>query len=282
MLRCAEQRARRPVLDDDAPVHDEGPVADVAHDREVVADEHQGDGGLPADVGQRVEHLRLDRHVERGDRLVEDEDTRLDRERPGDRDALALSSGQPALGSALGADPTAVYRHFRDKDELVGALFDRLLVGVLAAREEGGDWRTQLLDLATRTWDACVDHPTVGAAAQSLTTGGPGELGAIETILHQFMRAGLDEREAVRFYALYSSYVLSVGGSMATYRLTTATSTVRGTPWLGDLGPVFPARYPATAAARADLAALQDRDVFMTGLEVVLDAAAATGRRERA
>ena len=34
------------------------------------------------------------------------------------------------LGAELGADPTAIYRHFRDKDELVLALLDRLLAQV--------------------------------------------------------------------------------------------------------------------------------------------------------
>src|SRR5919108_3233672 len=32
-----------------------------------------------------------------------------------------------ALGQRLGVDPTAVYRHFRNKDELLGALADRIL-----------------------------------------------------------------------------------------------------------------------------------------------------------
>ena len=48
-----------------------------------------------ADVGEQVEHLRLDRDVERRDRLVEDEHLRLGRQRARDRDALALAARQP-------------------------------------------------------------------------------------------------------------------------------------------------------------------------------------------
>ena len=33
----------------------------------------------------------------------------------------------PKLGRALGADPTAVYRHFASKDDLVLAIADRLI-----------------------------------------------------------------------------------------------------------------------------------------------------------
>ena len=46
----------------------------------------------------------------------------------------------PKLGRALGADPTAVYRHFASKDDLVLAIADRLI-------EEGG--RLASLDAAT-------------------------------------------------------------------------------------------------------------------------------------
>ena len=47
-----------------------------------------------ADVGEQVEDLGLDRDVERGDRLVQDQHARLGGERAGDRDALALAAGQ--------------------------------------------------------------------------------------------------------------------------------------------------------------------------------------------
>ena len=45
-------------------------------------------------VLQQVDDLRLDRDVERGDRLVADDQLGIDRERPGDADALALAAGE--------------------------------------------------------------------------------------------------------------------------------------------------------------------------------------------
>jgi hypothetical protein len=41
---------------------------------------------------QQIDDLRLDRDVERGDRLVADDDIGLHGERAGDRDALALAT----------------------------------------------------------------------------------------------------------------------------------------------------------------------------------------------
>jgi AcrR family transcriptional regulator len=184
-----------------------------------------------------------------------------------------------ALGSALGVDPTAVYRHFRDKDELVRAVFDRLQVGVVERIDTSGTWREQLSQTAVLTWQVCEQHPSVGVEARSMITGGPGELGAVELLLGLFQEAGLDRSEAVRFYAVFASYLLSVASSVAAYRLQgDRDGTLEGT-WIGDVGPVDPHRYPAVAAARDELAALRDPEVFMMGVEVILDAAEAAARR---
>ncbi len=52
-------------------------VGDVAHDLQVVRDEQIGDAQLLLQVHQQVQHLRLDRHVERRHRLVGDDQLRI-------------------------------------------------------------------------------------------------------------------------------------------------------------------------------------------------------------
>ena len=61
-----------PLLDDLAVVHDRDPVGDVADDADVVGDEEVGEAELVLEVVEQVDDLRLDRDVERGDRLVGD------------------------------------------------------------------------------------------------------------------------------------------------------------------------------------------------------------------
>ena len=75
-------------------VHHGDAVAHVAHDGEVVGDEDQRQAELALQVAQQVQDLRLDRHVERGDRLVGDDHLRLQGERAGDADALPLAAGE--------------------------------------------------------------------------------------------------------------------------------------------------------------------------------------------
>jgi AcrR family transcriptional regulator len=183
-----------------------------------------------------------------------------------------------ALGAALGSDPTAVYRHFRDKDELVRAVFDRLQVGIIERIDTTGTWREQLVEASVLTWQVCADHPSVGVEARSMITGGPGELAAVEMLLERFLSAGLERTEAVRFYAVFASYLLSVASSVAAYRLHGPRDGALDGTWLGDVGPVDPARYPAVASVRAELAALRDPEVFMMGVEMILDAAEAAAR----
>ena len=74
---------------------------------------------------------------------------RLDRERILDAaEAIASSEGVGKLtmrriGAELGNDPTAVYRHFRNKQELLVHLADRLF-GTEIAVDPGLAWREQM------------------------------------------------------------------------------------------------------------------------------------------
>jgi len=94
VLRVVEHGGGLPSLDDAALAHDDHLLGQLPHDREVVADQQVADAGRVPDVGEQVQHLRLDRHVERGDRLIQDQQLRLGGERPGDRHPLPLPAGQ--------------------------------------------------------------------------------------------------------------------------------------------------------------------------------------------
>ena len=77
-----------------AEVHHRDAVGDVPHDRQVVGDEQVGQAEVVLQVLEQVDHLRLHRDVERGDRLVADDDLRLQGQGPGDPDALPLAAGE--------------------------------------------------------------------------------------------------------------------------------------------------------------------------------------------
>ena len=92
MRRSAEERACVRQFHEPAEVHDTDPVADALDDGEVVADKDVAQAELLFQLLQQPEDLRLDGDVERGDRLVEHENSWLWRQGAGDADALCLSA----------------------------------------------------------------------------------------------------------------------------------------------------------------------------------------------
>ena len=201
--------------------------------------------------------------------------------------ALRLSAdGNPEpltvrrLGKELGADPTALYRHFRDKDELVRAVLDKLVHQTVAAVDPEAGWRERMTQLARVTLDTFHEHPSVGAVAGSVTTGGEGELAAIEMIVVAMTEAGLDRQDSVRFYSVLSSYIISFAAAQA--GAVVAGDTDSDPAWIGVTRSLERTRHPAITAVRDELEALRDRDIYESGVQVILDAIEARSTALRA
>lgn len=176
------------------------------------------------------------------------------------------------LGAHLGVDPTAVYRHFRSKDELMGALFDHVTdLGLQAIDAPPEQWQDRLRQLALLTREALSRYPAVGVEAMQLTTNGTAEHRAMETILDAFSRAGLEGDELVRHYALFA--MISLSGSAAAARARAAHPDEEDTLWLGTPLLVDPSEFPLIAANGARLAEIRDQDLYLSGIEMVIASA---------
>lgn len=183
------------------------------------------------------------------------------------------------LGAQLGADPTAIYRHFRSKEQLMQALLDELaLRSVAAVTADPSDWRGRIRELASATLAIYSAHPAVGTEAVILTTHGPGELQAIEIMLEAFSEAGLTGDDVVRHYALLATHVLSSAAGIARGRAERGDSP-EPAPWFD--GPILadPRRFPLIAAFNAELADLKDHELFTLGVEAVIQSAERTAGR---
>ena len=89
-----EHGADRPVFDGTPVPHDEHLVDALGGHAHVVRDEQQPHAGLLAQRVQQVEDLGLDGHVERGRRLVGDQQVRLAGQRHGDEGALPHAAAE--------------------------------------------------------------------------------------------------------------------------------------------------------------------------------------------
>ena len=94
MDRVVEDLVGLRQLDHVAEVHDADAVGDVLDDGQVVRDEHVGQVLVLLEVEQQVDDLGLNRHVQRGNSLVADDELRVRGERAGDADALPLAAGE--------------------------------------------------------------------------------------------------------------------------------------------------------------------------------------------
>ena len=89
---CRKSVARRPELDESAPVHDRDAVGERRDHGEVVAHVDRRDAVRRAQVADGLEHVRLRRDVEARRRLVEHDHARPVGERHRERNPLLLAA----------------------------------------------------------------------------------------------------------------------------------------------------------------------------------------------
>ena len=81
-------------LHDPAEVHDSHAVTDLVDDIQIVGDEDIGERELSLEFLKKIQNLRLDRYIQRGNRLVADDELRLQRKSTRDADTLLLAAGK--------------------------------------------------------------------------------------------------------------------------------------------------------------------------------------------
>jgi hypothetical protein len=80
-MRLAQDCVAVAGLDDLATIHDGDAVGDASNNPEIVRDENESDTRLALDVGEEVQDLRLDSHIEGGGGFISDDHLRLAKQR---------------------------------------------------------------------------------------------------------------------------------------------------------------------------------------------------------
>lgn len=186
--------------------------------------------------------------------------------------------GEPALtfarlGEELKASPTAVYRHFGSRYDVIRALADHLDGLSIDGYVPTDDWRLDLEDLAWRAWRTANAHPAAAAISLSLVTNGMNELRAVEWVLRAIHKAGLRGRTAVIQYQVYANFVLGAASAQGA-RLSSPAAREVEEGWVQVYAPKDPAQFPFAEAAKSELAMVNYEEVFAKQLEMYLDALA--------
>lgn len=130
--------------------------------------------------------------------------------------AMRLSMSEPSsaitlarLGRELGADPTALYRHFRNRDELMRALADRVLGEVVDSWSSCGEWRADLRSAAVLLRSTMLRRPALASELGTLFSGGPNERRGLALLAAVFEAAGFERANVPMQVRVFAELVLS-------------------------------------------------------------------------
>lgn len=176
------------------------------------------------------------------------------------------------LGDELGADPTAVYRHFRNKSQLLAAVIDALMGRIHEALPREADAGELMRAMATLTLETFVAHPAVGARLVDSRPVGPAELGLIEASMSAFTAAGLDDDALVAHYAAFSGMLLSYVAASCRELVTTGAATaLEELPWVPADVAITPDAFPTLSRYGERLLGMDFRSVYFAGVEVLVE-----------
>lgn len=199
--------------------------------------------------------------------------------REGGFDALTFQ----AIGGKLQAHPTSIYRHFRDKDELMLELVDMLRArSYLGDLVETSDWLDDLRRQAQLIRAHYLRYPRFALEMAMRTTRRPTEFGNVEFALGAMRRGGVPDDEAVVLVRALGNFIRSTASAEAAYRaLDQEVRTRDEIAWQVEYRQLDPETYPNITRVADRLLNLGDPVGFETALDLLLEAIAARARKGR-
>lgn len=105
-----------------------------------------------------------------------------------------------AVADACGLSPMGVYRHVRDKDDLLDRIVDAVVTPALEALDANGSWDQQLIELFTAARRANLQHPGVAVLSVLRPTPVGGVARFYNRVLAALSDGGLTGIEAVHAF----------------------------------------------------------------------------------
>jgi AcrR family transcriptional regulator len=182
-------------------------------------------------------------------------------------DALTMR----ALAERLGAKAMSLYRHVRDKDDLLDGLVD-LVYAEIELPPRGTDWPTAMRHRALSVRRILIQHPWALALMESRRTPGPANLGHHDAVLALLLDAGASGPTATRAYNLLDSYIYGFVLQEQTLPVATPEALAETLPILIEELPAE--AYPHLRVVGEELVAVgfDYGAEFEAGLDLILEA----------
>ncbi len=189
-----------------------------------------------------------------------------------ERDGLDRLTFQ-AIGEELGAHPTSIYRHFRDKDELLLALIDTLRArSYSGAMVRTDDW---LADLRTQAHLIHSHYMRYPEFALQMALRRPTDLSSMEYSIGALRRGGFDREQATLYARALGQLIRSASSIQAA--LTALPDEVQDADeltWQMDLRKIDADEFPEIAWAGEKLPDVRDPRAWETALDLLLESIA--------
>lgn len=157
-----------------------------------------------------------------------------------------------SLAADLGVAPMSLYRHIRDKDDLLDEVVSRLLARVWRPAASEDDWQEWIIEAAASLRQFLVAQPAALHVYLRHPVVSPAAVERMDAMMGVLRRAGLDEAAARAAY-----------GALHTYTIGFAALEASRAGWVPGGGDV-------TSLAR-QLAAYTTAGQFIEGLRYLLE-----------
>ncbi len=228
--------------------------------------------------------------------IVPYRDTRVPARRPLDREQVVRAAlllldevGLDALtmrrlAERLGVKAASLYRHVRDKEELLVLLADEIC-GTIPSTPTGGPWEERLLAMGRSYRRALLAHRDAARVLAATAPFGPRRLRLVEATLSALRSGGLSKRDAASAGYHLNSFVTEFVADEGRYAEAAAAMGVDRRKMLSAVRQQFaalpPDEYP-TLIELADELARDDPDgLFEFGMRAWLGGLAPLRRRRR-
>jgi AcrR family transcriptional regulator len=166
--------------------------------------------------------------------------------------AGALSARR--LGDALGCDPSALYRHYQNMDDLQREVGDHFLADVRVAARRGESWSSAVRRICLELRAVQLRRPRLAALVRAAPTRLDNELRITEALLRELRRGGFaPAAAAVAYHALIE---LTVGAAAIDSTLAEQSPASRRAAyrsWRADYAALDAAEFPHSVAAAGHL-----------------------------
>jgi len=177
------------------------------------------------------------------------------------------------LADRLGVKAASLYRHVRNKDELLALLGDEISSEIPFPRTTGS-WRTQLIEMAWNVRRGLLVHRDAARVLANTPPVGPRRLRHIEAVLKALRASGLNDRDAARAAYHLNNFVNEFAADEARFAAYAATPGSGRRKILAEARRQFKSlpehEYPTIVALANHLTEDAQDELFQFGIDMCL------------